>query len=64
MFLLYTLENTRKPMVFWCFQGILNGNTGQKRANVNKNIWNNDMKEKSLSSQPFIYDHIKAGNWI
>ena len=51
-------------MVFWCFQGLLNGNTGQKRANVNKNIWNNDMKEKSLSSQPFIYNHIKAGNCV
>ena len=23
-------ENTRKPLVFWCFLGVQNGNTGQK----------------------------------
>ena len=29
---------TRKPLVFWCFQGVINGNIGQKW--VNKNLHN------------------------
>ena len=27
-------ENARKPLVFWCFQGIQNWNFGQKRVNT------------------------------
>ena len=30
----------------------------ESRDNVNKNMLKDNMKEKSLSSQPFIYDHI------
>ena len=27
-----TPENTKKPLVFWCFQGVLNGIIRQKRV--------------------------------
>ena len=34
MFPFDTPENTRKPIVFSCFQGVPNGNVGQERVNV------------------------------
>ena len=33
---LIPLENTRKPLVFWWFQGVLNGNIGQKWVKCNQ----------------------------
>ena len=33
-FYLISLENTRKPLAFCCFQGISNGNIGQKWVNL------------------------------
>ena len=33
--ILYTPENTRKPRLFWCLQGLLNGNTDQKWVKTN-----------------------------
>ena len=29
-----TPENTKKPLVFWCFQGVQNGNVGQIWVNT------------------------------
>ena len=34
MFQFYTPGNTRKPLVFWCFQGVWNENIGQKWVNL------------------------------
>ena len=30
MFSFIPPENTRRPKIFWCFQGVYNGNIGQK----------------------------------
>ena len=40
------------------FSGVFRGYKMESRDNVNKNMLKDNMKEKSLSSQPFIYDHI------
>ena len=32
-------EKTRKPLVFWCFQGVLNGNIGRKWRRVFIVMW-------------------------
>ena len=46
---LYTLEITRKPGVFWCFQGILKRNICQKSVS---NYWKRQYEVFTFSSLP------------
>ena len=56
MFPFYTPENTRKPKVFWCFQGVQNGNIGQKRVNITAKYLILIYKNLNLRKSTFLFE--------
>ena len=56
----YPPGNTRKPKNFQCFQGLWNGNNGQKRLNQ---VYNSKMRRTCLENFIFISMLLHATEW-
>ena len=65
--ILYPPENTRKPLVFWCFQGVWNGNIGQKWLRSIFSLCRNqvvDLKDKLTHFSPLFHIETSHLIWI